>query len=229
MTEFGTTSEQLGHIAVNARANASLNSNAQFKDPITLEEHQASRFVAEPFHLLDCCPVSDGGAAIVVTSAERARNLKKKPAYVLGLGQGHPSWDLQHRETVTTSGAAISGKMAFEMAGLGPRDMQFAQLYDCFTIVPLITLEDYGFCQKGEGGPFVASGNINRGGTIPLNTSGGLLAETGMPGMQLVAEGVRQIRGESGARQVRGASVGIVSGQGGIMTTHATMILGDQP
>ena len=229
MVEFGTTSEQLGHVAVNARANASLNPNAQFQDPITIEDYRASRFVAEPFHLLDCCPVSDGGAAIVVTSAERARDLKKKPAYVLGLGQGHPSWDLQHRETVTTSGAAISGPMAFEMAGLGPRDMQFAQLYDCFTIVPLITLEDYGFCKKGEGGPFVSSGNIHRGGTIPLNTSGGLLAETGMPGMQLIVEGVRQIRGESGARQLPQASVGIVSGQGGIMTTHATMILGDQP
>jgi acetyl-CoA acetyltransferase len=229
MVEFGTTSEQLGHVAVNARANASLNPNAQFKDPITLEEHQASRFVAEPFHLLDCCPVSDGGAAIVVTSAERARDLKKKPAYVLGLGQGHPAWDLQHREAITTSGAAISGQMAFEMAGLGPRDMQFAQLYDCFTIVPLITLEDYGFCQKGEGGPFVATGSISRSGTIPLNTSGGLLAETGMPGMQLIAEGVRQLRGECGDRQVRDAAVGIVSGQGGIMTTHATMILGNQP
>lgn len=229
MVEFGTTSEQLGHVAVNARHNASMNPNAQFQNPITLEEHQASRFVAEPFHLLDCCPVSDGGAAIVVTSAERARDLKQKPVYVLGLGQGHPAWDLQHRETLTTSGAKLSGEMAFAMAGLSPGDMQFAQLYDCFTIVPLITLEDYGFCEKGEGGAFVSSGNIELSGSIPLNTSGGLLGETGMPGMQLVLEGVRQIRGQCGTRQVKGASVGIVSGQGGIMTTHATMILGDQP
>lgn len=229
MIEFGTTSEQLGHVAVNARHNASLNPNAQFQNPITLEEHQASRFVAEPFHLLDCCPVSDGGAAIVITSAERAQDLKQKPVYVLGLGQGHPAWDLQHRETMTTSGARVSGEMAFAMAGLGPTEMQFAQLYDCFTIVPLITLEDYGFCKKGEGGPFVSSGSIELGGAIPLNTSGGLLGETGMPGMQLVLEGVRQIRGQCGPRQVNDASVGIVSGQGGIMTTHATMIIGDRP
>ncbi len=192
-------------------------------------KNQASRFVAEPFHLLDCCPVSDGGAALVITSAERARELKQKPVYVLGLGQGHPAWDLQHRETMTTSGAKVSGEMAFAMAGLGPSDMQFAQLYDCFTIVPLITLEDYGFCKKGDGGGFVSGGNIAPGGSIPLNTSGGLLGETGMPGMQLVLEGVRQIRGQCGPRQVKDASVGIVSGQGGIMTTHATMILGDQP
>jgi len=229
MIEFGTTSEQLGHVAVNARHNASMNPNAQFQNPITLEEHQASRFVAEPFHLLDCCPVSDGGAAIVITSAERAHDLKQKPVCVLGLGQGHPAWDLQHRETLTTSGARVSGEMAFAMAGLGPSEMQFAQLYDCFTIVPLITLEDYGFCKKGEGGPFVSSGNIELGGSIPLNTSGGLLGETGMPGMQLVLEGVRQVRGQCGARQVKDASVGIVSGQGGIMTTHATMIIGDRP
>jgi len=229
MVEFGTTSEQLGHVAVNARHNASMNPNAQFQNPITLEEHQASRFVAEPFHLLDCCPVSDGGAAIVITSAERAQDLKQKPVYVLGLGQGHPAWDLQHRETMTTSGARVSGEMAFAMAGLGPTEMQFAQLYDCFTIVPLITLEDYGFCKKGEGGPFVSSGSIELGGAIPLNTSGGLLGETGMPGMQLVLEGVRQIRGQCGPRQVNDASVGIVSGQGGIMTTHATMIIGDRP
>ncbi len=118
--------------------------------------------------------------------------------------------------------------MAFAMAGLGPREMRFAQLYDCFTIVPLITLEDYGFCKKGEGGAFVSSGSIELGGSIPLNTSGGLLGETGMPGMQLVLEGVRQIRGQCGPRQVNDASVGIVSGQGGIMTTHATMIIGDR-
>ncbi len=229
MLEFGTTSEQLGEVAVACRKHAALNPNAQFQTPITLEEHQASRFVAEPFHLLDCCPVSDGGAAIVVTSAERARDLRQKPAYILGLGQGHPSWDLQHRDDWTTSGAKVSGEMAFEMAGLGPSDMQFAQLYDCFTIVPVVTLEDYGFCKKGEGGAFVGGGRVQLGGDLPLNTSGGLLGETGMPGMQLVAEGVRQIRGQCGPRQVKDAALGVVSGQGGIMTTHATMVLGAQP
>ena len=229
MEEFGTTSLQLGEVAVACRRHASLNPNAQFQTPITVEDHQASRYVAEPFHLLDCCPVSDGGAAIVVTSAERARDLRQPPAYILGLGQGHPAWDIQHRADWTTSGAKVSGEMAFQMAGLGPRDMNFAELYDCFTIVPLVTLEDYGFCKKGEGGEFVSGGRIQLGGEFPINTSGGLLGETGMPGMQHVVEGVRQIRGQCGVRQVPGASAGVVSGQGGIMTTHATMVLGAQP
>lgn len=226
MEEFGTTSRQLGEVAVACRKHASMNPNAQFQTPITLEDHQNSRYVAEPLHLLDCCPVSDGGAAIIVTSAERARDLRKPPVYILGIGQSHPAWDVQAREQITTSGAKASGEMAFKMAGLGPRDMQFAQLYDCFSIVPIITLEDYGFCKKGEGGAFVEGGRIQLGGELPLNTSGGLLGETGMPGMQLIIEGVRQIRGECGPRQVPNARVGVVSGQGGIMTTHATLILG---
>jgi len=229
MEEFGTKSEQLGEVAVACRRHASLNPNAQFQTPITIEDHQSSRFVAEPFHLLDCCPVSDGGAAIIITSAERAGDLRQSPAYILGFGQGHPAWELPHRDDWTTSGAKVSGEMAFAMAGLGPRDMRFAQLYDCFTIVPLVTLEDYGFCEKGEGGDFVSGGRVQLGGELPLNTSGGLLGETGMPGMQLVVEGVRQIRGQCGPRQVTDASVGVVSGQGGIMTTHATMVLGGQP
>lgn len=226
MQLYGTKSTQLGAIAINARKNASMNSNAQFQQAITLEDHQASRFVAEPLRLLDCCPVSDGGAAIVVTSAERARTLRRPPAYILGLGQSHPAWDVSRRPEATISGAKGSGQMAFAMAGLGPQDMQFAELYDCFSIVPIVTLEDYGFCKKGEGGAFVENGRIELGGELPLNTAGGLLAETGMPGMQMIVEAVRQIRREGGPRQAPKTDVGIVSGQGGIMTTHATMILG---
>jgi acetyl-CoA acetyltransferase len=226
MELFGTTSEQLAAVSINARKNASKNPNAQFQQEITLADHQASRFVAEPLRLLDCCPVSDGGAAIVVTSAERARDLSRPPAYILGVGQSHPSWDIARRDECTTSGAVGSGKMAFEMAGIGPSDVDFAELYDCFSIVPIVTLEDYGFCKKGEGGAFVQGGRIELDGELPINTSGGLLAETGMPGMQHVVEGVRQIRREGDARQVKNSNVGIVSGQGGIMTTHATMILG---
>jgi len=229
MEEFGTTSQQLGEVAIACRYHASLNPNAQFQTPITMEDHENSRYVAEPLHLLDCCPVSDGGAAIIVTSAERARDLRKPPAHILGLGQSHPAWDVQARPQLTTSGAKASGEMAFRMAGLGPRDMRFAQLYDCFSIVPIITLEDYGFCKKGEGGDFVSGGRIRLGGELPLNTSGGLLGETGMPGMQLIVEGVRQIRGECGPRQVPDAHTGVVSGQGGIMTTHATLVLGREP
>lgn len=226
MQRFGTTSKQLGAVAVNARRNAAMNPNAHFREPITLEDHQSARFVAEPLRLLDCCPVSDGGAAIVVTTAERARELRKPPAYILGLGQSHPAWDISRREECTVSGAVESGRMAFAMAGLGPSDMDFAEIYDCFSIVPIVTLEDYGFCAKGEGGAFVQDGRIELEGELPINTSGGLLGETGMPGMQLVVESVRQIRGEGGPRQVRKHDVGLVSGQGGIMTTHATMIVG---
>lgn len=229
MQEFGTTSEQLGEVAVACRYHASLNPNAQFQTPITMEDHENSRYVAEPLHLLDCCPVSDGGAAIIVTTAERARDLRQPPAYVLGLGQTHPAWDLPQRQAWTTSGAKGSGEMAFKMAGLGPREMNFAELYDCFSIVPIVTLEDYGFCAKGEGGAFVSDGRIRLGGAFPINTSGGLLGETGMPGMQHVLEGVRQLRGQCGARQVPNANLGVISGQGGIMTTHATMVLGAQP
>jgi len=213
MYEFGTTDDQLGAVAVAHRRHASMNPNAQFRDPITLEDHRNSRFLAEPFHLLDCCPVSDGGAAIIVTSAERARDLKQTPALIAGVGQAHPAWDFQYREQWTTSGARASGAEAFRMAGITPRDVDFVELYDC------------GFCKKGEGGSFVEGGRIELGGELPMNTSGGLLSETGMPGMHLIVEAVRQLRGQSGDRQVPNAQTCVVSGQGGIMTTHATMVL----
>ena len=194
---------------------------------ITIEDHQNSRFIAKPLHLYDCCLVSDGAAAVIVTSVENAKKLGvDNPVTILGLGQSHPSWDIELRKEITVSGAKDSGKMAFEMAGLRPKDMDFAQIYDCFSIVNLITLEDYGFCEKGEGGAFVENGNIELGGSLPVNTSGGLLSETGMPGMQLIIEGVRQLRGECGERQVPDAKLGVISNQGGIMSTHATMILG---
>jgi acetyl-CoA acetyltransferase len=225
MHEFGTTHDQLGAVAVNARRNAAKNPNAQFRDPITLDDYHSSRWLAEPFHLLDCCPVSDGGAAVVVTSAERARDLRQTPVSIMGWGQAHPAWDIAARRVWTTSGAKESGRAAFEMAGITTEDVDFVQLYDCFTIVPIITLEDYGFCAKGEGGAFVEDGRIALDGDLPLNTSGGLLSETGMPGMQLILEAVRQLRGDCGERQVEDAHVGVVSNQGGIMTTHATLVL----
>lgn len=223
--EFGLTEEQLATVPITFHKHASLNPNAQFHNTITLEEYKHSRYVAEPLHLFDCCPVTDGAAAVIVTSAERARSLRKPPVYVMGFGQGHPSWDLPQREALTTSGAAIAGPTAFRMAEITPKEVDVAELYDCFSIVPIITLEDYGFCKKGEGADFVQDGRIGLGGEIPLNTAGGLNAETGMPGMQLVTEAVRQLRGECGERQVKDAEVAVVSNQGGIMTTHATMIL----
>jgi acetyl-CoA acetyltransferase len=223
--EFGLREEALGTIAVTFRRHASLNPNAQHQQPITMDDYLHSRWVAEPFRLLDCCPVTDGAAAVIVTTAERARSLKKAPVYVMGFGQGHPAWDLPYRRQWTTSGGAVSGPVAFAMAGIGVEDADFCQLYDCFTIVPIITLEDYGFCKKGEGADFIMGGRIALGGDLPLNTSGGLLSETGMPGMQLIVEAVRQLRDEAGDRQIRDAEIGVVSNQGGVMTTHATLVL----
>jgi acetyl-CoA acetyltransferase len=228
MHEFGTKPEHLAAVAMTCRKHASLNPNAQIREPLTLEGYFSSRFVCEPLRLPDCCPITDGGAAIVVTSADRARDLRKPPVYVLGIGQAHVAWEVPYRPNLTTSAAAISGPAAFRMAGIGPEDVDLVQLYDCFSIVPIITLEDYGFCPKGEGGAFVSEGRVALGGQLPMNTSGGLLAETGMPGMQLIVEAVRQLRGEAGDRQVPNARICVVSGQGGVMTTHATLVLGKE-
>ncbi len=225
MHEYGTTHEQLGNVAIAHRTHASMNPNAQFQDLFTLDDYMNSRWVAEPFHLFDCCPVSDGGAAYIITSEARAKDMRKKPVYIEGIGLGHPSWDFFRRPELATSGAKISGKMAFDSAGMSPNDINFCEIYDCFTIVPIITLEDYGFVKKGEGGAFFEDKRTHIGGELPCNTSGELLSETGMPGTQLVVEAVRQLRNECDDRQVKDAEVGLVSQQGGIMTTHATMIL----
>jgi acetyl-CoA acetyltransferase len=228
MEQYGTTHEQLGAVAVVCRENGADNPNAQLRKRITLDEYLASRWIAEPLRRDDCCLVSDSGGAVVVMSAKRAKELKvKAPVPILGFGQGQTSWEVAQRPDLTTTEAVVSGKTAFNMAGLAPEDIDVAQIYDCFTITPILTLEDYGFCRKGEGGPFVASGAIGRNGDLPMNTSGGLLSETGMPGMQLVIEGVRQMRGEANL-QVKGAETCIVSNQGGVMHTHATLILGQR-
>jgi acetyl-CoA acetyltransferase len=224
--EFGLTDEQLGTIATTFRRHATLNPNAQHREPMSMDDYLKARWVVEPFRLYDCCPVTDGAAAVIVTSADRAASLKKKPVHIKGFAQGNPSWDLPARHVWTTSGAAAAGPAAFQMAGITPGDVDFAELYDCFTLVPIITLEDYGFCGKGEGPAFIGGGRIDLTGELPLNTAGGLLSETGMPGLQLIVEAVRQLRGEAGARQVKDPEIGVVSNQGGIMTTHATLVLG---
>ncbi len=225
MHEYGTTKEQLGHVAMTHRHHASMNPNAVFQTPITMEDYMASRWVAEPFALLDCCPVSDGGAAYIVTTEARARELKQSPVYVRGIGQSHPSWEFFRRPDLAASGAAVSGRLCFESARMRPEDVDFCEIYDCFTIVPIITLEEYGFAPRGRGGTLYQEGETRLGGRLPCNTSGGLLSETGMPGTQLVCEAVRQLRGECGVRQVKHPEVGLVSQQGGILTTHASMLL----
>jgi acetyl-CoA acetyltransferase len=196
------------------------------RKPLTLEQYRQSRLIVAPLTRDDCCLVSDGGAAVVVMSAERARRLQvDKPVSILGFGQGQTSWEVVQRPVLTSTAAVESAQTAFKMAGLSPKDIDVAELYDCFSIVPLITLEDYGFCKKGQGGHLVEGGRLEVGGELPLNTAGGLLSETGMPGLQLVIEGVRQIRGEA-VNQVKNARTCIVSNQGGIMHTHSTLILG---
>jgi acetyl-CoA acetyltransferase len=221
LEEFGTTTEQLGAVAVAARRHGAANPRAQLRKPIDLADHAASPLVVDPLRRDDCCLVSDGGAAVVVTRRERARD----GVPILGFGQGNTAWDVALRPDLTGTAAAVAGRIAFAMAGIRPADVDVAQLYDAFSIVPLMTLEDYGFCAKGEGGEWVSGGRIEIGGELPLNTSGGLLSETGMPGLQLVLEAVRQVRGEA-ASQVEGAGTCVVSGQGGAMQTHATLVLG---
>ncbi|MGH2947234.1 MAG: thiolase family protein [Solirubrobacteraceae bacterium] len=226
MAEFGTTSEQLGAIAKACRRHGAANPAAQLRKPITIEDHQQSPWVVEPLRRDDCCLISDGGAAAVVTSAERARELGvRDPVPILGFGQGHSSYEVAQRPVLTETGAGMSARTAFAMAGIRPDDVDVAQIYDCFTITVLLTLEDYGFCGRGEGGEFVQDGGVELGGRLPINTSGGLLSETGMPGMQLVIEGVRQVRGTS-TSQIPDVDVSLVSNQGGIMHTHSTLVLG---
>ena len=226
MGEYGTTSDQLGAIAVACRKHGAANPNAQLRKPLTLEQYRASRMIAAPLRRDDCCLVSDGAAAVVVMSAKRAKELGvAKPVPILGFGQGQTSWEVVQRPVLTSTAATVSAQTAFKMAGLTPKDIDVAQIYDCFTIAALMTLEDYGFCAKGEGGHFVEDGRIEIGGDLPINTAGGLLSETGMPGLQLVIEGVRQMRGEA-TTQVNGARTCVVSNQGGIMHTHSTLILG---
>lgn len=226
MAQYGTTSDQLGAVAVACRRHGATNPHAQLRKPLTLEQYRESRLIVAPLRRDDCCLVSDGAAALVLMSAKKAAELKvAKPVPVLGFGQGQTSWDVALRPDLTTTAATVSAQTAFAMAGLKPADIDVAQIYDCFTICALMTLESYGFCAQGQGGHFVEGGRIELGGDLPINTSGGLLSETGMPGMQLVLEGVRQMRGDS-VNQVKGARTCAISNQGGIMHTHSTLLLG---
>ena len=228
MHEYGTTPEQMAQVAVTLRHHASLNPNAHKRDPITIDDVLKSKMITSPLHILDCAIVSDGAAAAIVTSAERARDLKKPPVYLLGQGYGLRHSHIGDTE-LTTTGAVDAGRGAFGSAGLTPADMDFAQIYDCFTITVIVELEDLGFCKKGEGGHFVEAGRIGIGGELPVTTHGGLLS-CGHPGLGggffHVLEGVRQLRGEAGARQVKDAEVALVHGNGGVISIHCTIILG---
>jgi len=231
MAEFGTTQEQFAGIAVACRAHAARNPAAQMRDLISVEDVLESRMIADPLHLLDCSLVSDGGSAIVLTSSERAADMKQTPIYLLGAGEGHSHEHISAARNLTTSAAKEAGQRAFEMSGLRPTDMDFAQLYDCFTPTVLVELEDLGFCNKGEGGAFVESGALLPGGSLPVNTHGGLLSHShpGNPGsMFALTESVWQLRGEASGRQVAGSKNALVHAQGGIMSSHTALVLGTE-
>src|SRR4029077_14427594 len=226
MERYGTTSEQLGAIAVAQRTWAAGNPLATMRTPLTLADHQTSRWVAEPLHLLDCCLVTNGAIAVVVTSARRAAHMNRPPVHIWGYGQGHTlrqmhagsSWGL-------VTGAVGAGRKAMSMAGISPGDVTVCQLYDCYTYTVLVTLEDYGFCAKGEGGPYVASGALAPGGSLPLNTGGGQLSGYYMWGFTTLSEAIIQARGDGGARQSEATDLILVSGNGGILSHHGTLIL----
>lgn len=230
MALYGTTHDQLGQIAVSTRQWATMNPRAMQRSPITLEDYHNSRWVVEPLHLLDCTLVSNGGVAVIVTSAERARSLRQPPAYIVGMGQGHPGNPRRDTaENEVNTGAILAKETAFRMAGITNRDVDVCELYDCYTYTTLVTLEDYGFCAKGEGGPFVEDGKLGPGGSLPTNTGGGELSGYYMWGMTPLSEGVIQARGEGGERQVPKHDVVLVSCQGGVLDYHGCLILSPHP
>ena len=196
MHEFGTKSEQLAAVAVAMRRHASLNPSATMRKPITVKDVLESRWVVKPFHLLDCCLVSDGGGAIVVASADRARDFPNSPVYIWGFGEGHTGGPLQS-SSLTTLGSKQAAATAYQMADVKPADIGFAEIYDCFTAIVIVTLEDYGFCPKGEGGRWVENGRIEISGSLPVNTHGGLLSQGHVEGMLHITEAVKQLRGAS--------------------------------
>ena len=226
MHRYGTRPEHLGEVAVAAWAHAARTPHAQKRREISMDEYRASEPMVEPLRKLDCCLVSDGAAAVLVTTAERAADLSRPGIRILGHAQAHSLSTYASTDHFDALPAARSGPKALGLAGLEPADVDMALLYDCFTIVVLLQLEDYGFCETGESGPFVEGGRIGPGGSLPVNPSGGLLAEGYGGGMLHVIEAVRQLRGDAGERQLPDAEVALVSGHGLGMNTHATLVLG---
>ena len=230
MHQYGTTREQLAAVAVAAREWASLNPAAWEKKPLTIDEVLSARMVSYPFTIRDCCLITDGGGALIMTSAERARSLKKAPIYVLGCGQAITHANISSMADLTVTGALRSGRAAYDMARLSPADIDVVELYDAFTINTILFLEDLGFCPKGEGGRFVSEGHIAPGGGLPVNTNGGGLSycHPGMYGLFLLIEAARQLRRECGARQIADCDTAIAHGNGGVLSSQSSVILGTQ-
>ena len=230
MAVYGTTSEQLAQIAVDTRRWAAMNPRARYREPITVADVLASPMQASPLHLLDCCLVTDGAGAFVMTSAARARDLDKAAAYVLGAASCSDHSMISAMPDLALTAGAISGPAAFKQAGVTAADVDLLMGYDSFTITALLHLEDLGFCAKGEGGAFVEDGKLGPGGTLAMNTNGGGLSYThpGQYGMFLLVEAVRQLRGECGARQLRDPAIAVAHGSGGVLSTMGTVVLGTE-
>jgi len=230
MHEYGTTIEQLAEIAVSARYNAGFNPDAYYRDPITVDDVQNSGMIADPLTKLHCCIRSDGGGAIVLTHEDRARDCANTPIWVLGTGEAISHTTMSEWADFTESPCVRSGAKAFGQAGVTPADIDVVEVYDSFTLTVLLTLEGLGFCPKGEGGAFVEDGRLRVGGELPTNTDGGGLSacHPGMRGMFLIVEAVRQLRGECGPTQVRDARVAVAHGTGGVLSTGATLVLGNE-
>ncbi|MFC4609122.1 acetyl-CoA acetyltransferase [Streptomyces maoxianensis] len=233
MHEYGTTLEQLASVAVQARANAAANPDAMFRDPITVDEVLDGPVIADPFTKLHCCVRSDGGCAVLIAAEEYVRDCAKEPVWILGTGEYVSHTTMSEWEDFTLSPAAVSGRLAFGRAGVTPADIDIAEIYDAFTYMTLVTLEDLGFCAKGEGGPFVEKGRLRLDGELPVNTDGGGLSacHPGMRGLFLLVEAVRQLRGEAAGHQVRKADGGpprlaVASGTGGWFCSSGTVVLG---
>ncbi|MGO4888383.1 acetyl-CoA acetyltransferase [Anaerobacillus sp. MEB173] len=230
MAEYGTTNEQLAEVAVASRKWAALTPKATKTEPITIQDVLNSPMISSPLHKMDCCLVTDGGGAVVLTSAERAKSLKQKPVYLLGAGESHFHRSISSMPNLTETAAKPSGEDAFKMAGVTQADVDLLMLYDAFTINVILFLEDLGFCPKGEGGAFVSNGRIAPGGQLAVNTNGGGLSycHPGMFGIFLIIEAVRQLRRDAGERQLEKCDIALVHGNGGTLSSQATAILSNQ-
>ena len=227
MHEFGATRAHLAEVAVSARAWASHNPEAFARDPITVDDVLSARMISDPLSKLDCCLVTDGGGAVVMVRADRAKD-HAKPIYLMGAGMAHDHRMISEMPTLTTTCAVQAGQRAFAMAGMGPKDMATVQLYDAFTINTILFLEDLGFCEKGEGKDFVSGGHIAPGGGLPVNTSGGGLScvHPGMYGLFVMIEAIRQARGDAPGQQIPDATVCLAHGNGGVLSSQVTTIWG---
>ena len=230
MHQYGTTREQLAEVAVAARKWAQLNPDAYMRDPLSIDDVLNARMVSDPLTVRDCCLVTDGAAAVVMVRADRARDLSARPAYLLGAGSATSHREIASMPDLTVTAARESGQRAYAMAGVGPKDIDVVMLYDAFTINPILFLEDLGFCPKGEGGRFVSGGAISPGGQLAVNTNGGGLScvHPGMYGLFTMVEATQQLMGQCGARQVPQARLAIAHGNGGVLSSQATLILGTE-